>query len=84
MIVWRVVLGLVALAANGPAALARDASARPAGPCSPISGPDGDIPSEMPGCLHRHRPPEGSLADEMAFRRGRARGSDPLPPEAAE
>ena len=76
MVRWCVFLGLVALAANGPAALARDAAARPAGPCSPVSGPDGDIPSEMPGCLRRHRPPEGSLADEMAFHRGRARAPD--------
>lgn len=77
MVRWCVLLGLAALAVSGPAARAQDGSERPVGPCSPIAGPDGDIPSEMPGCRHRHRPPEGSLAAEMAFRRGRARAPDP-------
>ena len=84
MIRWCFLMGLAASAAIGPAALARDAGGRAVGPCSGIPGPDGDIPSEMPGCLHRHRPPEGSLADEMSFRRGRARAPDPPPWEEPE
>ena len=77
MIRWCFLVGLAALAVSGPGARARDAAARPVGPCSTIAEPDGDIPSEMPGCRRRHRPPEGSLSDEMAFRRGRGRAPDP-------
>ena len=47
------------------------AQEEPVGPCSPYRAADGDIPSEMPGCLRRWRPAPGSLADELDFRQRR-------------
>ncbi len=58
-------------------ALAQDA---PVGPCSPYAGPDGDIPSELPGCLRHHRPRAGSLAEELDFRQRREAAGDEAAP----
>ena len=50
------------------------------GPCSPYAAEGGDIPSELPGCRRRARPTQGSLADELDFRRARRPGeADPAP-----
>ena len=64
-----VTLGLLAATAQ-PAAPAI-AQEEPVGPCSPYRAADGDIPSEMPGCLRGWHPAPGSLADELDFRRRR-------------
>ena len=72
----RLVVSVGVLAATLLLAAAASAQEEPVGPCSPYRAVDGDIPSEMPGCLRRWRPAPGSLADELEFRRRRI-GSGP-------
>ena len=76
----RLVVSVGVLAATLLLAAAASAQEEPVGPCSPYRAVDGDIPSEMPGCLRRWRPAPGSLADELEFRRRRA---DPEPEQGA-
>lgn len=61
-----------------PPVWAQSGAAVPIGPCSPYAAPDGDIPSDLPGCARRRRPVPGSLDDELAFHRAHGRSNPDL------